>query len=315
MRRAAGSGTLCGDEERDPPLGGPHCMTFNFGVVLALACAALTQLGFLCKHRGANRVPDVDFRRPLASARALFGSKWFGLGMLVAAGAWLLHVGALAMAPLSTVQAVLSTGVVMVAVLGAVAFGCRVTPRQWAGAGMTAAGLVLLVVTLPGASGAHGEYAWPTLVAFEAGMLALGALLLAAPGLGAPVPHHGAVVGAAAGILFGVSDVALKALTDAAGGGALAVIASPWLFVAVGASALAFLASARGFQQGDAVSVIACTSTGANVTAIVAGIAVFGDALSGGALIVVQIAAFALVAAAALLTPAGHGGVPDARPA
>src|SRR3954452_20435918 len=126
-------------------------MTFNLGVVLALACAALTQLGFLCKHRGANAVPDIDCTRPLASARSLLGSRWFAIGMIVAIVAWALHVGALASAPLSVVQAVLSTGVVMVAVLGAALFGCTVTPRQWIGAGMTAAGLILLVVTLPGA--------------------------------------------------------------------------------------------------------------------------------------------------------------------
>jgi len=115
-------------------------MTMNLGVVLALVCAALTQLGFLCKHRGANDVPEIEVSRPLASARSLFGSRWFAAGMLVAVGAWLLHVGALAMAPLSIVQAVLSTGVVMVAVLGAALFGCKVTPRQWASASMTAAG-------------------------------------------------------------------------------------------------------------------------------------------------------------------------------
>jgi drug/metabolite transporter (DMT)-like permease len=290
-------------------------MTLNLGVALALICAALTQLGFLCKHRGANAVADIDLRRPLVSARSLLRSKWFAIGMLVAAVAWLLHVGALALAPLSTVQAVLSTGVVMVAVFGAALFGCRVTARQWAGAAMTAGGLVALVVTLPAASGSHGDYAWPTLMAFEAGMLALGGLLLVAPGLGAPRHHHGAMMGAAAGILFGVSDVALKALTDAAGAGPLAILASPWLAVAIAASALAFLSSARGFQQGDAVSVIACTSTGANVTAIVAGIAVFGDALSGGALAIVQIGAFALVTAAAVLTPAAHGPVPEPRTA
>ena len=162
------------------------------------------------------------------------------------------------------------------------------------------------MVTLPNVGHAHGDYAWPTLVAFEAGMLAIGGLLLAAPGLGAPAGHHGAVMGAAAGVLFGVSDVALKALTDAAGGGALAVLQSPWLLVAGMAAVLAFLASARGFQRGDAVSVIACTSTGANVTAIVAGITVFGDALSGGMLMVVQLAAFGVVALAAILTPESH---------
>ena len=49
--------------------------------------------------------------------------------------------------------------------------------------------------------------------------------------------------------------------------------------------ALAFLASARGFQQGDAVPVIACTSTAANVTCIIGGIVVFGDALAGRVLL------------------------------
>jgi hypothetical protein len=140
-------------------------------------------------------------------------------------------------------------------------------------------------------------------------MLAMGALLILVPRLGAPVRHHAAVLGAAAGTLFGVSDVAVKALTQAAGAGPLAVVASPWLLIAIIASVLAFLASARGFQQGDAVPVIACTSTAANVTCILGGILVFGDALAGGVMLAVQLAAFALVAAAALLTPAGHGRV------
>ena len=278
----------------------------TLGIAIAFGCALITQLGFLCKHRGATRAPRVDLGRPLRSAGALLRSRWFALGMAIAAGAWLLHIAALALAPLSTVQAVLSTGVIMAAVLGQRLFGCTVEGRQWAGVAMTAVGLVLLVVTLPSPE-AHGSFALPIMIPFEAGMLALGALLIAAPRLGAPSRHHGAVLGAAAGTLFGVSDVALKALTSLAGGGALSVIASPWLLVAVLAAVLAFLASARGFQEGDAVPVIACTSTAANVTAIVGGIAVFGDALAGGMLLVLQIAAFALVAVAALLTPTHEG--------
>jgi hypothetical protein len=180
--------------------------------------------------------------------------------------------------------------------------------RQWVGVGMTALGLIALVATLPSPDGSHGAFAAPMLIAFEAGMLALGITLVAAPRLGAPSHHHGAVLGAAAGVLFGVSDVAVKALTNAAGSGVLAVLGSPWLTVAAAGSVLAFLASARGFQAGEAVPVIACTSTAANVTCILGGILVFGDALSGETvLLIVQIAAFALVAAAALLIPAGHG--------
>ena len=112
------------------------------------------------------------------------------------------------------------------------------------------------------------------------------------------------------GVLFGVSDVAIKALTGAAASGVFGVLLSPWLPVAAVASVLAFLASARGLQEGEAVPVIACTSTAANLTCIVGGILVFGDALAAGVLLVVQIVAFGLVAVAALVTPTGQ-----ARPA
>ena len=277
----------------------------NVGIGLALLCAAITQLGFLCKHRGAAQAPRVELRAPLRSARDLFRSKWFAIGMAIAAGAWILHVAALALAPLSVVQVALSTGVVMLAVLGQRLFGCTVGRREWIGVIMTTVGLVLLVVTLPRTAGSHSAFAVPALIAFLAGMLAVGILLIAAPRLGTPAHHHGAILGAAAGTLFGVSDVALKALTSV--GGPLELLVSPWLPVALLASVLAFLASARGFQEGEAVPVIACTSTAANVTVITGGIVVFGDALAGGVLLAVQILAFALVAVAALVTPAGHG--------
>lgn len=282
-------------------------LSLNVGIGLALLCAVVTQLGFLCKHKGANVAPRVDLQRPLRSARALLSCTWFRIGLAIAAAAWVLHVAALALAPLSVVQAVLSTGVVLLAVLGDRFFGCRVTRRQWAGAAMTAGGLLLLVVTLP-REGSHATFAPPALIAFEAGMLALGTLLVAAPRLGTPTHHHGAVLGAASGVLFGVSDVAVKALTGIAGGGLAAIAVSPWLPVAALASVVAFLASARGFQEGDAVPVIACTSTAANITCILGGILVFGDALAGNIMVFgVQVGAFALVAAAALLMPAGHG--------
>jgi drug/metabolite transporter (DMT)-like permease len=274
----------------------------TLGILLALGCAIATQLGFLYKHRGANEAPSVDVRRPLASGRSLFRSKWFAIGMLIALGAWLLHVAALVFAPLSVVQAVLSTGVVMLAVLAERIFGFKVGPRQWAGVAMTAAGLILLVVTLPAAHGTHSAYSLAGMISFEVGMLAIGALLISAPRLGAPDHHHGIMLGAAAGTLFGVSDVAIKALTGVSSFGSF--IASPWLAVCILASVVAFYASARGMQDGEAVPVIAATSTAANVSCILGGIVVFGDPMPSDTLgIIVQAVAFTLVCIAALLTP------------
>jgi len=277
-------------------------MTLNLGILLALACALATQLGFLYKHKGANAAPSVDVRHPLRSGRALFASRWFAIGMAVAAGAWILHVFALALAPLSVVQAVLSTGVVLLAVLAERVFGFQVGARQWVGVGMTAAGLLLLVLTLPTQEGAHSAYSLAGMVSFEAGMLVIGALLISGPRLGAPDHHHGIMLGAAAGTLFGVSDVAIKALTGL--GGLTHVLVSPWLAVAIVASVIAFYASARGMQDGDAVPVIAATSTAANVSCILGGIVVFGDPLPADTLgIVLQVLAFAMVILAAIVTP------------
>jgi drug/metabolite transporter (DMT)-like permease len=277
-------------------------MTFELGILLAFGCALATQLGFLYKHRGANEAPQVDIRHPWRSVRGLFASKWFAIGMAVALGAWALHVAALFFAPLSVVQAVLSTGVVMLAVMAERLFGFKVTVKQWWGVGLTALGLVLLVVTLPSAPGSHSAYSVPAMIAFEAGMLCFGMLLITGPRMGAPDHHHGILLGAAAGILFGVSDVAIKALTGTHG--FENVLFSPWMAVAILASIIAFYASARGLQDGEAVPVIAATSTAANVSCIAGGILVFGDPMPGDTLgIVLQVVAFTLVIVASLLTP------------
>ena len=74
-------------------------------------------LGFLYKYRGARDAASVDIRHPVRSAGSLFGSKWFAIGMVVATGAWGFHVLALALAPMSVVQVVLSGGVVLLAVI------------------------------------------------------------------------------------------------------------------------------------------------------------------------------------------------------
>ncbi len=280
-------------------------MTLHLGIGLALLCAIGTNVGFLLKHRGASAAPEVLWAHPIASAAALFRSKWFAVGWVVALGAWMLHIGALALAPLSVVQAVISGGLVFLTVLAERCFGYSVGRRQWLGVGCTALGLVLLAVTLPGADGDHSSYSLAGMIAFESGLLAVGTLLVLSSRLGSPSHHHGALLGVAAGILFGVGAVALKALTGAVGAGGLLALVSPWLAAALIAWVLSFYASAHGFQRGEAVPVITLTSVAANVSAISGGIIVFGDPLPGDALgIVVQFVAFALVIVAAALTPA-----------
>ncbi len=289
-------------------------MTLQLGILLALFSALITNLSFLLKHRGACEAPPVTLRHPLRTAAALFRSKWFAIGWAVALVAWCFHVGALALAPLSVVQAVLSGGLVFLTVLAERFFGCALGRRQWMGVGFTALGLVLLTITLPGHGGDSASYSMAGMIVFEASLLALGAFLVFSPGLGNH-QHHGVLLGAAAGILFGVSDVAIKALTGAVGDLGPAGLLSPWLATCAIAAVLAFYASARGLQKGEAVPVITLTSAAANVSAISGGILVFGDPMPSDPVgIVVQSVAFVLVIVAAALTPA-RVRVPNAQPA
>jgi drug/metabolite transporter (DMT)-like permease len=276
----------------------------QLGILLALLCALATNVGFLLKHRGACAAPDVSIKRPVRSAVGLFRSKWFAIGMLVALVAWLFHVAALALAPLSVVQAVIAGGLVFLTVLAERWFGCSVGTRQWAGVGLTALGLVLLAVTLPTSGGGHASYSMAGMIAFESALLALGTFLVLSKKLGSH-EHHGVMLGTAAGILFGVSDVAIKALTTSVGDAGVFGLVSPWLLTCVLASVVAFYASARGLQKGEAVPVITLTSAAANVSAISGGILVFGDPMPGDTVgIVLQSFAFVLVIVAATLTPA-----------
>jgi hypothetical protein len=286
----------------DPPL----TMNLDLGILLALACAFVANLGFFYKYRGANAVAKVQLRHPLRSTKALYSSKWFALGMVIATASWGLHVAALALAPMSVIQVSLAAGMVFIAVMAERMFGFEVGRRQWIGLSMTAAGLVMLGVTLPAMHGAHSHFSQAAMISFEAALFAVGGLLIMGPRMGGPVEHHGVMLGAASGILFGVSDTAIKALTGITGAhGLLGLLLSPWLAVAVLASIVAFYASARGLQDGEAVPVIAVTGTAANIAGIAGGIIVFGDPMAGSTLgVVLQAFAFVLVVVASALMPA-----------
>jgi drug/metabolite transporter (DMT)-like permease len=275
------------------------------GLALAVACALGTNIAFLFKHRGAVLAPPVRVRHPLRSAADLFRSKWFALGWVVAVGAWVLHVAALALAPLSIVQAVLSGGLVFLAVLAERYFGFHLGRRQWIGLVITAAGLVVIGLTSGSHAGEPPGYALAALITVECAVLFIATGLAAfSSRLGIGLAAEGMLLGVVAGALFGVSDIALKYLTDAVEDGVLELL-SPWSVAALAASVVAFYASARGLQLGPGVQVIALTSVAANLTAIIGGILVFRDPVGTGAVeIAGRMAAFGLVIVGAALMPA-----------
>ena len=98
--------------------------------------------------------------------------------------------------------------------------------------------------------------------------------------------------------------MAIKALSGDLEVGPIGLL-SPWSVIIVTAAVFSFYASARSLQIGDGVAVIAVTSVAANLSTILAGLAVFGDRLGTDAAVVgARLAAFALILVGAALIPA-----------
>jgi drug/metabolite transporter (DMT)-like permease len=271
------------------------------GLILAVASALGTNLGFLFKQRGAVLAPPIRVRRPLHSAADLFRSRWFLVGWIVSFIAWGLHVGALSLASLSSVQAVLSGGLVFLAVLAERFFGFRLGRRQWVGVTITAAGLAVIGLTATAEGPQRSSLA--ALIAVESAILVLGVgLVRFSTRRGMPDRGEALLLATAAGVLFGVSDVAMKYLTHSEG--PLFGLLSPWTLTALVAFVISFYASARSLQLGEAIEVIAITSVAANLSAIVGGVLVFGEPIGSGAVgIIFRLLAFCLVIAGAALVP------------
>jgi drug/metabolite transporter (DMT)-like permease len=273
----------------------------EIGIGLAAAVALMTNLAALLKHRGCRHAQPVSLGQPLASLRGLAASPWFAAGWGLAAFAWLVHVAALSLAPISLVQAVLAGGAVTLAVLSQRLFGERVERRQWLALVLGGGGLALLAATLPHFHGAHSGFSTVAIISFEGGLVLLAAGVAMGHRSSRLAERRGVLLAVLAGLLFALAGIAIKALTG--GAGSLPLIAS-LLALTVACGALAQYAAAAALQSGGAIETIGLMGIVANATQILGGILVFGDPLSPTPLgMALQITALAMVCLSALLLP------------
>ena len=202
----------------------------------------------------------------------------------------------------------------MIAVMADRMFGFQVGRRQWWGLGLTAAGLVLLAITMPRTGGSHDSFSVAAMISFQGVLLGVGGLLIIGPRAPAPTRASRRRAAAAAGVLFGVCNVAVKALSGMVGDGGVMALVSPWTAVALVGLRRRLLRlgpqpagrrGRRGHRDHRHRGVVCC---------IAGGILVFGDPMPGTAIgIVGQAIAFLLVIAASALTPAPRAATGAAR--
>jgi drug/metabolite transporter (DMT)-like permease len=256
-------------------------------LLLALGSAAALNWSYLIQHGEAAAMPPLTLRHPVRSLRLLFSNRRWLFGFFAGITGWVLYVAALALAPLSLVQAVAAGGIGLLALFVWRLTGVELTRREWLGVAIAVAGLALLALSLGGGHdhGSRGD--WVTIAVWLACSAALACLVTAARGL-AP----GAGLGAAAGLFYAAGDIGTKAAV----GGGWRLLFVPVLLACHGA---AFVCLQLGFQRGSALATAGVATLLTNAVPIAGGILLFHEHLPGGALGVARVLAFAAVVAGA----------------
>jgi hypothetical protein len=277
--------------------------TVALGLFFALVCALIGLLGFLMKERGAQGAPAVSLRHPLKSTFGLFTNRWWTFGIIVAMLAWVFHVAALALAPISLVQATIAAGLVLLTPMADRFFGHPAGRREWTGVGITAVGLLLLALTLgTTAQEAHDNFAEQTLWLYVGGATALA--VLAALSIYAWPRWAGPALALSCGLMWGASDVTIKAASSMLGSDGVLILFTFEALVILVLSLVGFVIGARSLQIGPAVAVIAITTAAANTLTIASGALVFGEPVpDNAAAFVLRMLGFAMVITGAVITP------------
>jgi hypothetical protein len=225
----------------------------------------------------------------LRAVRLLVTNRQWMLGYATGWVGWGIYIAALSLAPLSLVQAVAAGGVGVLAFL-AHRLGTPLGSRERLGAWIAVGGLVLLGVSLT----AHmrrvpAAHTSTLLIVIVAGTAAAGLLA----GLMARSARAAVALGCAAGLFFGVGDLATKG----------AVSGNGLLFVPILAAcaALGFVTLQLAFQRGRVLETAGLSVLVNNMIPIAGGLAVFHEALPGGAAGVARVASFAAVIVGAVL--------------
>ncbi|HEX9623342.1 MAG TPA: DMT family transporter [Streptosporangiaceae bacterium] len=235
------------------------------GIGIAVAAFATTayNVGLIFEKRALSNLPAIDARHAFGLARTvLFSPVWMvGFGLMLCGFG--LQVVALTLAPVSMVQPVLGSGVVILVVLSRIVLRERLGRLELGCVLCVTAAIAAIALSATGSDGRVGHEASGLLIAAVAIPTCVIALTLGARSL-RPATHGGkhrlpaigVSYGLAAGLLYGVATLAIKALSGTIYSHSghvvalcLAVLSSPYPYLTVACSAVGLLIFQTGLQR------------------------------------------------------------------
>jgi hypothetical protein len=255
-----------------------------FGLLLALLSAAAINLGFLLQHSGLrDELPEEA--GPWELLRAGFRSRAWLSGQVLGTIGFAVQIVAVGLAPLSLVQAFAAGGLAVSVPLAAGLFGQRVDRDQMIAILLVAASLASLPIALSGSSD-RLHPATLTGAVVVVGTVATALARRRSPALRA----------IAAGLLYGVADAAIKAVSVRWGSHGAGALLSGWTLLAAAATFGGFLAFQAALRSGSAVPGISLMTAFAALVALVCGVFGFGESLgTSPAAVAIHLMAVAVV--------------------
>jgi drug/metabolite transporter (DMT)-like permease len=262
----------------------------GLAILLALLSAGAYNVGLTIEKRALERLPEIDARRPIVLLRTVSTAPAWLAGfalMLVGLG---LQVEALTMAPISVVQPVLASGIIVLLVLTRILLRERLNRIELSCVLIIAAAIAAIALSQYGAADRVGFHvSGARLAEVTAPACALGLLLgwmSLRPAAGRHrIPVFGVGYGLAAGLLYGVAGLAIKAIaatvivSHTGIRAVAALLAAPYPYLAFACSAVGMLIFQTALQRCRASIVAPVSAITGSVFFMVTGTWLFGERL------------------------------------
>ena len=247
--------------------------------MVALAAAVAFGGATALMHHGASGTPD-DARGLLGLLRHIVRQWRWWLGMAASLGGLALHALALHVGTIAVVQPLVVTGLVF-ALLFRSALDRRLPSRRtmrWVL--LTAGGLTVFLLAASAESGSDSLDTKRAVVLLVLGGAAATVGCVAA----FRVPRHaGLLLGGAAGVVYGLVAGTLKATSETASAGLVAMFTS-WPVYVLGALGVAgFLLNQQAYRRAPLSRSMPAANTVNPIVALVFGVVAFGETTSGSA--------------------------------
>lgn len=294
-------------------------MTGALGLAIASALLASVafNLGLVLEKRALRTMPQVDARHAARLLRILLSSPaWLGGFSLMLCG-FALQVVALTFAPVSVVQPVLGSGVVILLGLSRLVLRERLRWAELACVLSLAAAIVMIALSAAGPAGQVGYQVNGRWFAAIAGSACLAALALGASSGRSAAAAAGVSYGVSAGLFYGVATLAIKGFSGllhqhpATITLLLAVAKSPYPYLAVTCSAAGMVIFQTGLQRCRVSIVGPVSSITGSVFFIIAGTWLFGEELPAAPVKLLLRVGGVVAAGAAVLLLAWGSEVPE----